>query len=191
MKKLFLLMISLVVCSLHAQNVTFGAKAGLNFASLTGDDAEDIDGRTSLHLGATAEFSLSETFSIQPELLYSGQGFTANESDVDITGKMDYINLPIMAKFYAAEGLSLEIGPQIGFLLSAKAEGKSEGNSVSIDFKDESKSVDFGANFGIGYKLDSGINFGFRYNLGLISVSEEDSEDLKSNVLQLSVGYNF
>ena len=96
-----------------------------------------------------------------------------------------------MAKFYAAEGLSLEIGPKIGFLLSAKAEGKSEGNSVSIDFKDESKSVDFGANFGIGYKLDSGINFGFRYNLGLISVSEEDSEDLKSNVLQLSVGYNF
>ena len=73
----------------------------------------------------------------------------------------------------------------------AKAEGESEGTSVSVDFKDGTKSIDFGANFGIGYKLDSGINFGFRYNLGLMSTSEDDSEDLKNNVLQLSVGYNF
>lgn len=184
-------MISLTVCSLHAQNVTFGAKAGVNFATLNGDDAEDADGRTSFHIGATAEFSLSDTFSIQPELLYSGQGFTTKESDTDITGKMDYINLPIMAKFYVAEGLSLEVGPQIGFLLSAKAEGESDGTSASVDFKDETKSVDFGANFGVGYKLDSGTNLGFRYNLGLTSVAEEDSDDLKNSVLQLSVGYNF
>ena len=184
-------MISLTVCSLHAQNVTFGAKAGVNFANVSADDDDDLDGRTSFHIGATAEFSLSETFSIQPELLYSGQGFTTKESDIDITGKMDYINLPIMAKFYVAEGLSLEVGPQIGFLLNAKLEGKDDGNSVSIDFKDELKSVDFGANFGVGYKLDSGINLGFRYNLGLMNVSDEDSDDLKNSVLQLSVGYNF
>jgi len=43
----------------------------------------------------------------------------------------------------------------------------------------------------VGYKLDSGINLGFRYNLGLTSVAEEDSDDLKNSVLQLSVGYNF
>jgi hypothetical protein len=191
MKKLFLLMISLVVCSLHAQNVTFGAKAGLNFASLSGDDAEDIDGRTSLHLGATAEFSLSETFSIQPELLYSGQGFTESGTGYEATGKMDYINLPIMAKFYVAEGLSLEVGPQVGLLLSAKGEIKEDGETEKYDFKDDVKSVDFGANFGVGYKLDSGINLGFRYNLGLTSVAEEDSTDVKNSVLQLSVGYNF
>lgn len=191
MKKLFLLMISLTVCSLHAQIVTFGAKAGVNFASISADDDDDLDGRTSFHIGATAEFSLSETFSVQPELLYSGQGFTTKESDIDITGKMDYINLPIIAKFYVAEGLSLEVGPQVGFLLNAKLEGKEDGNSVSIDFKDETKSVDFGANFAIGYKLDSGINLGFRYYLGLTNVSDEDSDDVKNNVLQLSVGYNF
>ncbi len=184
-------MISLTVCSLHAQNVTFGAKAGVNFATLNGDDAEDADSRTSFHIGATAEFSLSDTFSIQPELLYSGQGFTESGTNYEGTGKMDYLNLPIMAKFYVAEGLSLEVGPQVGFLLSAKGEIKDDGETEEYDFKDNVKSVDFGANFGVGYKLDSGINFGFRYNLGLMSVAEEDSDDLKNSVLQLSVGYNF
>ena len=184
-------MISLTLCSLHAQDVTFGAKAGVNFATLTGDDAEDAESRTSFHIGATAEFSFSDTFSIQPELLYSGQGYSESGSGYEATAKMDYLNLPIMAKFYVAEGLSLEIGPQIGFLLSAKIEGEAEGVSVSVDLKDETKSVDFGANFGVGYKLDSGINLGFRYNLGLMSAADEDSIDLKNSVLQFSVGYNF
>ena len=108
-------MISLTVCSLHAQNVTFGAKAGVNFASLSGDDADGTDGRTSFHIGATAEFSLSDTFSIQPELLYSGQGFTTKQSGVDITGKMDYINLPVMAKFFQQRGLVLKLDHKLVF----------------------------------------------------------------------------
>ena len=97
-------MISLVVCSLHAQNVTFGVKAGLNFACLSGDDAEDFDGRTSFHIGATAEFSLSETFSIQPELLYSGQGFNANESDVILQEKWTISIYPSWLSFMQQRG---------------------------------------------------------------------------------------
>lgn len=55
-----------------------GAKAGLNFSNLTGDDA-DLDGRTSFHLGLIAEIMFSEKFGIQPEVLYSAQG--AKEGD--------------------------------------------------------------------------------------------------------------
>ncbi|RZJ55928.1 MAG: PorT family protein, partial [Flavobacterium sp.] len=33
---------------------------------------------------------------------------------------LSYLNVPIMAKYYVIEKLSLEAGPQIGFLLSAK-----------------------------------------------------------------------
>jgi hypothetical protein len=184
MKKLFTITMALVAFTISAQNVTFGAKAGLNFASMTGDDADGLDGRTSFHLGVTAEIEMSDTFSIQPELLYSGQGYTA---DGDVTGKVDYINLPVMAKFYVADGISLEAGPQIGFLASAKADVDGE----STDIKDLLKSTDFALNLGAGYKLDSGLNFGLRYSMGLTDVPDGDSDGFKHSVLQLSVGYNF
>ena len=175
---------ALIAFTISAQNITFGAKAGLNFASMAGDDADGLDGRTSFHLGVTAEIEMSDTFSIQPELLYSGQGYTA---DGDVTGKVDYINLPIMAKFYVADGISLEAGPQIGFLASAKADVDGE----STDIKDLLKSTDFALNLGAGYKLDSGLNFGLRYSMGLTDVPDGDSDGFKHSVLQLSVGYNF
>ncbi|MGC6524498.1 MAG: porin family protein [Flavobacteriaceae bacterium] len=175
---------ALVAFTISAQNITFGAKAGLNFASMAGDDADGLDGRTSFHLGVTAEIEMSDTFSIQPELLYSGQGYTA---DGDVTGKVDYINLPIMAKFYVADGISLEAGPQIGFLASAKSDVDGE----STDIKDSLKSTDFALNLGAGYKLDSGLNFGLRYSMGLTDVYDFDTDGFKHSVLQLSVGYNF
>lgn len=184
MKKLFIITMSLVAFTLQAQDVTFGAKAGLNFASMTGDDTDGLDGRTSLHLGLTAEIEMSDTFSIQPELLYSGQGYTA---DGDVTGKVDYINIPVMAKFYVGESFNLEAGPQIGFLASAKADVDGE----SVDIKDSLKSTDFALNLGAGYKLDSGLNFGLRYSMGLTDVPDGDSDGFKHSVLQLSVGFNF
>ena len=192
MKKSFLIIAIIVfgLTNLNAQEVKFGAKAGLNLASITGDETDGIESRTAFHVGAVAEISISDKFSVQPELLYSAQGAKDSFEGIDVDAKIDYLNLPIMAKYYVAEGFSLELGPQVGFLLSAKAEGGGE----SIDFKDETKGIDFGANFGVGYKLESGLNFGARYNLGLSNINDgEDSDDFKNqnSVIQLSVGYFF
>jgi len=190
MKKLLLSAVAVMAFGVaaQAQEMSFGAKAGLNLANMTGD-AETAGSRTGFHVGAVAEFKLSDKFSIQPELLYSMQGakneFLGEEYDL----KLDYINLPIMAKFYVMEGLSLEAGPQVGFLMSAKADDE--------DVKDGYKSVDFGINGGVGYELPMGLFFQARYYAGLASVNEEVEEfeglDIKStNVnLQLSVGYKF
>ena len=170
---------------------------------MAGDDADGLDGRTSFHLGVTAEIEMSDTFSIQPELLYSGQGFTGSEMDnstgvdvnIDLKGRVNYLNLPIMAKYYVSENFSLEAGPQIGFLLSAESETEVSGGGISeteeVDFKDDLKSTDFALNLGAGYKLDSGLNFGLRYSMGLTDVPDEGSSDFKHSVLQLSVGYSF
>ena len=187
MRKLLLFIPMLLVAfTISAQNVTFGAKAGLNFTREVGVDASGTfgsGGMTAFHLGVIAEIEMSDSFSIQPELLYSGQGFN---SKGDVTTKLDYINLPVMAKFYVGDGFSLEAGPQIGFLASAKVDVDGE----STDIKDSLKSIDFALNLGAGYKLDSGLNFGLRYSIGLTGVYD-DSYGTKNNVLQLSVGYNF
>jgi len=140
---------------------------------------------------------VSDKFSIQPELLYSAQGAKYEDEVLKETIKLDYLNLPIMAKFYVADGFSLEAGPQVGFLLSAKGKVEAGGESIEADIKELFKGIDFGFNFGVGYKLPSGINFGARYNLGLSNIIEPDSEfnvgDVKNQngVIQLSLGYFF
>ena len=212
MKKLLLTAAIAVftLSSVNAQDITFGAKAGINIANLDVTDA-NIDSRTSLHLGVTAEFEISDTFSIQSELLYSLQGATQSNTEelpgfrsvIEQEWKLNYIQIPIMAKFYVSEGLSLEAGPQIGFLASAEVDidftvtdlfdGTSVSNSSTVDVKDSFKSVDFGLNFGLGYKLDSGLNFALRYNLGLSNIYDvsESTVKIKNRVFQLSVGYTF
>lgn len=193
MKKLFLIIAVIFLCSnVTAQEsntsddgIKFGVKAGVNFATLTGD-TEGIKSRTSFHVGALVEIPISEKFSVQPELMYSGQGAKDESSDDEI--KLDYLNIPIMAKLYVAEGFSIEVGPQVGFLLSAKEEFDGQ----SDDIKDFVKGTDFGVNFGLGYKMETGLNFGARYNLGLSNINDFGGDDsVKNGVFQISIGYMF
>ncbi|MGR7814073.1 porin family protein [Lacinutrix undariae] len=174
--------------NVNAQEVTFGAKAGVNFANL-GGDIEDNDMKVGFHVGGVAEIAISEKFSVQPELLFSSQGTKFEESGETLKYNLSYINVPVMAKYYVAEGFSVEAGPQVGFLVDAKAKYDSD----SEDIKDAFNSVDFGLNLGAGYKLDNGFNFSARYNLGLANIAKDAGDDfsIQNNVIQLSVGYSF
>ncbi len=188
MKKLifFTAMLILPISLVRAQNISFGAKGGLNLSTLK-PDLNDPATRTSFHVGGMAEISLTEMFSIQPELLYSAQGAT-DESDNDEVVKLDYISIPIMAKYYVVNKLSIEGGPQIGILLKAEAEDDGE----TFDLKDNTKSTDIGFAFGLGYKLPNGLNFGARYFFGSdINNVDEDTDKIKNRVIQLSFGYFF
>ena len=171
---------------ISAQNVTFGAKAGLNLSTL---QPELTDSRTSFHLGGIVEISLTNSFSVQPELLYSGHGAKdQNDSDGNEIFKVDYLTLPVIAKYYVVDGLSIEAGPQVGFLLSSEQED----NGETDDLKDITKSTDIGFALGVGYKLENGLNFGLRYYLGSdVNDIEEDTEEFKNRVFQISVGYFF
>ena len=83
MKKLLLFAAVAVfgLSNVNAQEVKFGAKAGVNFATITGDETSGVDSRTAFHIGGVAEIVISEKFSFQPELLYSGQGAKESYSE--------------------------------------------------------------------------------------------------------------
>jgi long-subunit fatty acid transport protein len=202
MKKITLSIVAVLAFGFaNAQEVKFGAKAGLNVSTLTGD-VNDASSRVGFHVGGFAEIKLSDKFSVQPELLYSAQGAKGsyNEFDgmditsIDVTTKLAYINVPVMAKYYVAEKFSLEAGPQIGFLVSAKEKYSAGGDSAEEDVKDAYKSIDFGVNFGAGYDFTENLSVGVRYNLGLSNIAkneEGDNTKIKSSVFSLSVGYKF
>ena len=183
MKKFLLLAVVTVLgfASVNAQEIKFGAKGGLNFATVTGDNTKGIDVVTSFNFGVVSEIPVSEKFSFQPELMYSGQGYSFNDNTIELS----YLNIPLMGKYYLTKGLSVEAGPQVGFLLAAKNE--------KTNVKDSFNTFDFGVNFGLGYKLDNGLNFGVRYNLGLTDINNVDNASAKNknSVFQVSVGYFF
>lgn len=195
MKKIILSAIALGAFSFAAQAQTpdlkLGAKAGVNFANLSNSDG---DMKTGFHVGVLAEIFINEKFSVQPELLYSSQGSKIKEEGIESKLNVDYINVPIMAKYYLMDGLSVQAGPQVGFLVKSENKMSGGGESLTLDIKDSTQSVDFGLNFGAGYELPMGVFFDARYNLGLTKVNKESEsgiKDYKNGVIQVSVGYKF
>ena len=191
MRKILFALLTVSFCNIAvSQDINFGVKGGVNFASLTGDTS-GLETRTAFHFGIVAEVQISDKFAFQPELLYSSQG--AKDSEFDEELKTTYLNIPLMAKYYVAENISIEAGPQIGLLLSAKTEiDGADDEDIKFRFRD----VDFGFNFGLGYKLDSGLNFGLRYNLGISNIVNEveafvTDNKINNSVFQISIGYLF
>jgi hypothetical protein len=184
-KKIALSVVTVIVLTtVNAQDAVFGVKSGINIANSCNSNTNS---RISFHLGATVEFSISDKLSLQPELVYSAQG--AKNSDITIN--TDFINVPVMVKYYVIDNLSIEVGPQIGFLI--KSEAKSENSTLIRNSKNLFKSVDYGFNIGAGYKLVSGLNFALRYNMGFSNIYDLENSDAewKNRVFQVSVGYTF
>jgi hypothetical protein len=180
----------------YSQKIKFGAKAGMNMASWAGDEEDGTNMRVSVHFGGLVEFKLTDKFSIQPEVLYSGQGattkglYTYNQS-YKAAFRFDYLNVPVMAKYYIVEGFNVEAGPQVGVLLSSKVMVKVDDTKTVDDFEGKTNDVDISANIGLGYDLPMGIFFNARYSLGLNKVNDTKNETVNNRVFSLSVGYKF
>lgn len=187
----------------------FGAKAGLNISSLTFDESElNSSSKTGFTAGLMAEISLAKNFSIQPEILYSQQGMKISYSDAEVenshyksTIELNYLNIPVMLKYYVLKGLSVQAGPQIGILL--KSNNKSEDNFLGYQNKDNynlsefANGVDTSVNFGLGYQLKNKFYADARYNISYSDIFKDANDtyiinsDMKNRVFQITVGCFF
>ena len=203
MKKLIFPLIILLGFSVNAQQeVKFGPKAGVNFSTISNVPKAKM--LTGFYVGAIAEIKFDDKFSIQPELMYSSQGAKYDYS-VELVGisgthfrdKLDYINIPILAKYYISKGFSFEFGPQFGFLVKAESKGevtvKGETFENNRDIKDEVNSFDFGIGAGFAYDLSNGFFINARYNFGITNVgkSNYNYRESQNGVTQIGVGYKF
>lgn len=162
-----------------------GIKGGYSLAAVNYDGSGETGQRHGFHIGVYGESFISESFSIQPELMYSQQGYEIKDGNGTFTQKLDYINLPLMLKAYPSRNFFLEAGPQIGLAISNKEEYEGLFNSSQ---QYDPNNFDWGMNFGGGFKTDSGISLGVRYHLGLGDLY--DNNKAHNRVWQFSVGFD-
>lgn len=190
MKKMFLAAaMMLASVATFAQNaegqITIQPKVGLNIANLT--DADDADARIGLAVGAEFEYGVTDMIGVSAGLIYSMQGAKEKVEGVDVTMKLDYLNVPILANVYVAPGLAVKLGIQPSFKLSAKMKGEVSGGSVEADL-DDVKGFDLAIPVGVSYQYQN-IVLDARYNWGVTKIM--DDVDSKNSVFQITLGYKF
>lgn len=193
MKKILLLFVALGLISVgKAQSdFSFGPKAGLNLTNISNSDGNN---KASIHLGAFAQARFTDLVGMQVELLYSRQGYAdkykVEGKNIKLKGRVNYLNIPVLAKLNVYKNLSVDLGPQLGFALNAKAKLKSGGTVVKEKIHDLN-TFDLSFAMGVAYELDMGLIVSARYNLGITNVFDKDvvGSNNKNRVFQLSVGY--
>ncbi len=193
MKQLFLVSTLAAIFSISASAqtpVSFGVKGGATFSTekIKGQGITvNTESKVGYYAGLLAEIVASEKFSVQPEVIYNilGAKYQGYKDD------LSYISIPLLLK-YKTQGLSLVAGPQLGILVSAKADN----NGTKTDIKDQFKSTDFAVVLGAGYTTLSGFGFDARYQIGVSNIASPDDPvykdvDLKNSAFTFGIHYIF
>lgn len=184
-KKLLIMFIVIVVgFNAYAQGISGGVKAGLNlaFQNYSGFRYNETSGRVAYHAGGFLSIKFSKSFGIQPELLFNSVGSTVGPDAF----RYNYLSLPIMFKFNLIKTLSIQAGPQIGYLLAATYK---VGNTVAPYNNGVNKLFETSMAMGLGLDLPHGLIASIRYNIGLTNTVIFSSAEIKNKYLQFSVGY--
>lgn len=175
----FAIILTTLTAKSQEYGFSIGPKVGIATTTLTNTLEGTSDSYLSWIPAIQADYRFNESFSLSMEANYVRVGAEndANQSYL----YLDYINLPIMARFFPVGGLNIFAGPEVGFLTSSQANGM---NAESVF-----KTMNFAFTGGIGYRFNGGLTIDARYSGGLTDVSEYFVA--KTSILSLSVGYLF
>ena len=183
-----------LVSESYYTDYTFANKGSLSFTG-------------SLYINYKLQESISAFYA---ELSYARLGNILHYSDIngleyDLESKYDCLNIEFCYKAYILTGLSVAIGPRIGFNLTPgglyyTSNGENQyGPDIRIQqqMRDVIKGrTNFAIGISLGYELANGISFDARYYFGLNDVIETEINNFHfienrnmSRVMQLTMGY--
>jgi len=181
---------------------SFGIKGGLNLSNISNQTKGiDFSGFSTQikWFGFNAGVLLNIRFGreegiggLQPELLYSNQGFVFNSNTINF----HYITVPLMAKLYLGGNFNFELGPYFSYLIMVSPNStviKTEkydffSKSIDLNLSDLKNGKDFGVAVGVGYDFKHLI-LSARYNHGLFDMAK--NLQWKNYVVNVSTGWKF
>lgn len=182
---------------------------------------------TNYHAGLYMDIRFNEAFILQPELLFTAMGtkmirqadldnpddnFMPRPSsnpvaliDVPITRKLNYVQMPIVAKIPVGPDFQLNFGAMVGFKVSEDDIYGDVADSVlaRVQFTDPLapslfNSLDYGGIVGFTYQLRSGFNLALRYNRNFANLNKNEGLDIlalepvnNNSAISLSLGFSF
>ena len=198
MKKILMIaamMVATIAAKAQFEPGTFSLqpKVGFNLSEIS---AKDSKFKAGLVAGLEGQYQINNWFALSAGLLYTQEGTKIKDSELKFN--LEYLNIPVMAKFYVAKGLSLNAGLQLGFM----TKGKLKGNGYNDDIKSICNKADFSIPLSIAYEFTNGLSFEARYTGGRTNVIKEETikaagmsykweKDNKNEVFMLTVGYKF
>lgn len=183
-----------------SSSVRFGVKAGMNVSSLSKDEGlDDQKSKIGFNAGVFASIPVAESFTVQPEVLYSQYGSKANFNELgtkfSVATNLDYITVPVMLQYNFVPNFYVEAGPEFGLLVSAKEKVKNESNGASVtsdNYKDDLNTFNFGVGIGAGYYFTDNIGVTARYVAGATDIFKENNGDaVRNNTFQVGLAYKF
>ena len=158
-----------------------GIRAGANLATVSGSDIPDVGDITGYYAGIYYQMSLiKDILYLQPELQYTGQGFSSTSSGTRVDYTMDYITIPILAKIYVIKIFSFEAGPQFGFNINDSFDST---DNVTVESFDPALALGMNINLPFGLSIDG------RYVQSFSDAFDNFNE--KNQVIQLGLGFKF
>jgi opacity protein-like surface antigen len=193
----------------QSNSLGLGIKAGLNFTNINSASSINNSNETGYQVGLFLDPKSKSILGSRTELVYSHQGY--NYATGASTGKvfLDYITLAQLMAINITHFVQIQIGTQISYLLSAKADSNktSTGYASADALLSYYNRIDFGFGGGIEVRPFMGILVGARYNFSLTNlyktpdpsgsqpppsyIPESSGINFKNNLLQIYVGYRF
>lgn len=172
MKKI-LLVVAIPVFTMSNINAQskFGVMAG--YANITAkakyEGISATQSESGFFIGGVVDFTISEQFHIQPEVLY------ANASEAN------FLYIPVLAKYMVSDKFGILAGPQANFLLDEVETGA---NSFGLD-------LTFGGNYKINENFFLEARYGFELTNRISGPIEGFNIKGGYNTLHIGVGYMF
>ncbi len=187
----------------------FGIRAGVNLSTVNLSEGNSVsagavtgaNSKTSYNAGLLVNIPLGvSAFRFQPEVNFSSQGarfFGGSGAGYSYEQDLNYLNVPLNFQLTAKNGLFVQTGPQVGFLMSANTkDAQGTGAPTNGENKGSFDKVDLAWSAGVGYLSRVGLGIDARYNLGLRNLREDNAPAMmqgnwRNNVGQISLIYQF
>ena len=187
--------------AMSQKKFTFGPKIGVDFTHFWGKHTENIKGVFNYQAGVFFEYRFTDKFSIAPEAVFAAQGANEDLYDTNLNTNTiekdgytqyntNYVNIPVMFKYYVIPSLSIDLGPQLGInVYSKRSYIDCDYLEGTEDYKDNTKTVDVGAALGLTYNITEDVFVQGRYTLGLTKAFK--TFEGKNGNAQIAIGYRF
>ena len=209
MRKFLIVLISVALATGAAvaqKRFTFGPKIGVDYTHYWGK-YHMHGGQLNYQAGLFMEYRFNNKFSIAPEVVFAAQGAKRDGVelispteyfDVVYADNLNYINVPVMLKFYVCPSLSIDFGPQLGINVYHKCtvKGKDDHKDYKKTYDTDAKSVDFGLGLGLTYNITKDVFVQGRYTMGLTDAYKKFLGatypiNSKNGNAQIAIGFRF